>query len=98
MLVVGSPNSSNSNRLKEIAQKLGKAAYLIDGAEDIQKEWLDNVSQVGVTAGASAPEVLVEEVLEQLKEWGIRGVKQIEGREEDIVFYLPKALQDPSAV
>ncbi len=94
VLVVGSPNSSNSNRLKEIAQKLGKAAYLIDGADDIQKKWLDNVNQVGVTAGASAPEILVEEVLEQLKEWGICGVKQIEGREEDIVFYLPKALQD----
>ncbi len=93
VLVVGSPNSSNSNRLKEIAQKLGKAAYLIDGAEDIQKEWLENVGQVGVTAGASAPEVLVEEVLEQLKEWGISSVTQIEGREEDIVFYLPKALQ-----
>jgi len=98
VLVVGSPNSSNSNRLKEIAQKLGKAAYLIDGAEDIQKEWLDGVSQVGVTAGASAPEILVEEVLEQLKEWGISGVEQIEGREEDIVFYLPKALQDTTAV
>jgi len=98
VLVVGSVNSSNSNRLKEIAQKLGKAAHLIDGAEDIQKEWLDDASQVGVTAGASAPEVLVEEVLEQLKEWGVQGVKQIEGREEDIVFYLPKALQDPDAV
>lgn len=97
VLVVGSPNSSNSNRLKEIAQKLGKAAYLIDGAEDIQKEWLEGVDQVGVTAGASAPEVLVAEVLEQLKEWGVHGVKQIEGREEDIVFYLPKALQDPGA-
>ena len=98
VLVVGSPNSSNSNRLKEIAQKLGKAAYLIDGAEDIQKEWLDSASQVGVTAGASAPEVLVEEVLEQLNEWGVSGVKQIEGREEDIVFYLPKALQDPALI
>ncbi len=94
VLVVGSPNSSNSNRLKEIAHKLGKDAYLIDGAEDIQKEWLENVAQVGVTAGASAPEVLVEEVLEHLKERGVCGVKQIEGREEDIVFYLPKALQD----
>jgi len=98
VLVVGSPNSSNSNRLKEIAQKLGKAAYLIDGADDIQKAWLDNVSQVGVTAGASAPEILVEEVLDQLKKWGICGVKQIEGREEDIVFYLPKALQDTVTV
>lgn len=98
VLVVGSPNSSNSNRLKEIAQKLGKAAYLIDGAEDIKKEWLENTDQVGVTAGASAPEVLVEEVLEQLKEWGISGVTQIEGREEDIVFYLPKALQDAASI
>jgi len=97
VLVVGSPNSSNSNRLKEIAQKLGKVAYLIDGAEDIQQEWLEGVSRVGVTAGASAPEILVEEVLEQLKEWGISGVRQIEGREEDIVFYLPKALQTPGA-
>ncbi len=98
VLVVGSPNSSNSNRLKEIAQKMGKAAYLIDGAEDIQKEWLENVGRVGVTAGASAPEILVEEVLGQLKEWGIRGVKQIEGREEDIVFYLPKALQGTASI
>jgi len=98
VLVVGSPNSSNSNRLKEIAQKLGKAAYLIDRAENIKKEWLDSATHVGVTAGASAPEVLVEEVLRQLEEWGISGVKQIEGREEDIVFYLPKALQDTLTV
>ncbi len=94
VLVVGSPNSSNSNRLREIAQKLGTDAYLIDGAEDIRKEWIEGVGQVGVTAGASAPEVLVEEVLEQLRAWGVNGVQQIEGREEDIVFYLPKALQD----
>ncbi|VAX09377.1 4-hydroxy-3-methylbut-2-enyl diphosphate reductase [hydrothermal vent metagenome] len=93
VLVVGSPNSSNSNRLKEIAKKLGKSAYLIDGAEDIQKEWLDGVRQVGVTAGASAPDVLVDGVLDQLKEWGVEGVEQIQGCEEDIVFYLPKDLQ-----
>jgi len=92
VLVVGSPNSSNSNRLKEIAKKLGKAAYLIDGAEDIQREWVDGVEQVGVTAGASAPDVLVDGVLEQLKKWGVEGIVQIEGREEDVVFYLPKDL------
>ncbi|HEC16052.1 MAG TPA: 4-hydroxy-3-methylbut-2-enyl diphosphate reductase [Sedimenticola sp.] len=94
VLVVGSPNSSNSNRLKEIAKNLGKPAYLIDGADDIRKEWIEGGRRIGVTAGASAPDVLVEGVLERLKEWGADRVEQIEGREEDIVFYLPKDLQD----
>ncbi|MGB1702923.1 MAG: 4-hydroxy-3-methylbut-2-enyl diphosphate reductase, partial [Cycloclasticus sp.] len=93
VLVVGSPNSSNSNRLREIAEKLGKTAYLIDGADDIDKNWLININRVGVTAGASAPEELVQRVVEQLISWG--GVAAVEnpGIQEKVTFSLPKALQ-----
>ncbi len=93
VLVVGSPNSSNSNRLKEIAIKFGTTAYLIDGAADIQKEWLHDAENIGVTAGASAPDVLVDEVIAQLKTWGAYTVETIQGREEKVVFSLPDALQ-----
>ncbi len=93
ILVVGSPNSSNSNRLRELAEKLGAKAYLIDNAGEIQRAWLEGMSIVGVTAGASAPEVLVSEVVEQLQAWGIGSVEQAEGREESVVFALPKGLQ-----
>ncbi len=93
VLVVGSPNSSNSNRLKEIAKKFGKPAYLIDGAADIREEWLAGVSHIGVTAGASAPDVLVKEVIDQLRRRGADCVAQIEGQEESIVFSLPPELQ-----
>ncbi len=93
VLVVGSPNSSNSNRLKEIAIKFGTPAYLIDGAADIQKEWLQGTACVGVTAGASAPDVLVDEVITQLKAWGAYTVETIQGREERVVFSLPTELQ-----
>ncbi len=93
VLVVGSPNSSNSNRLKEIAIKFGTPAYLIDGAADIQKEWLHDAENIGVTAGASAPDVLVDEVIAQLKTWGAYTVETIQGREEKVVFSLPDALQ-----
>ncbi len=96
VLVVGSPNSSNSNRLKEIATKLGRAAHLIDGAEDIQPQWLQGVSNVGVTAGASAPEVLVEQVLSKLQEFGASSVSTLSGQSETITFSLPKALQRTS--
>ena len=93
VLVVGSPNSSNSNRLKEIAIKFGTPAYLIDGAADIRKEWIDGALNIGVTAGASAPDVLVDEVITQLNAWGADTVETIQGREEKVVFSLPDALQ-----
>lgn len=93
LLVVGSPNSSNSNRLREIAEKLGKPAYLIDGADDIDKNWLTGIQQVGVTAGASAPEKLVQRVVTQLQQWGGETVAENPGILEKVTFSLPKALQ-----
>jgi 4-hydroxy-3-methylbut-2-enyl diphosphate reductase len=93
ILVVGSPNSSNSNRLREIAEQLGKQAYLIDTAKDMKQEWFNNVNVVGVTAGASAPEVLVQEVINQLKQWGGETITEIQGIEEKVVFSLPKELK-----
>jgi 4-hydroxy-3-methylbut-2-en-1-yl diphosphate reductase len=93
ILVVGSPNSSNSNRLREIAEQLGKPAYLIDTAKDMQKEWFANSKVVGVTAGASAPEVLVQEVIDKLKEWGGQSAAELKGIEEKVVFSLPKGLK-----
>jgi 4-hydroxy-3-methylbut-2-enyl diphosphate reductase len=93
ILVVGSPNSSNSNRLREIAEQLGKQAYLIDTAKDMKQEWFNNVNVVGVTAGASAPEVLVQEVINQLKQWGGKATTEIQGIEEKVVFSLPKELK-----
>lgn len=93
ILVVGSPNSSNSNRLREIAEQLGKPAYLIDTAQDMQKDWFDEINVVGVTAGASAPEVLVQEVINRLKEWGGQTTTEIKGIEEKVVFSLPKGLK-----
>jgi 4-hydroxy-3-methylbut-2-enyl diphosphate reductase len=92
VLVVGSPNSSNSNRLREIAEKFGPPAHLIDGADDINTRWLDGKHQIGVTAGASAPEVLVENVIDKLKEWGAEEVIEAKGKEEQVVFALPKSL------
>jgi 4-hydroxy-3-methylbut-2-enyl diphosphate reductase len=96
ILVVGSPNSSNSNRLREIAEQLGKPAYLIDTAKDMQQEWFTNIDVVGVTAGASAPEVLVQEVINQLKQWGGQSTIEIQGIEEKVVFSLPKGLRKAS--
>lgn len=93
VLVVGSKNSSNSNRLAELAQRVGKPAYLIDSASDIHEAWLGQVSNIGVTAGASAPEVLVQEVISRLKALGSKGVHEISGREENIVFEVPKKLR-----
>ncbi len=95
VLVVGSSNSSNSNRLREVAENLGTRAFLVDNASDIQAAWLDGVKIVGVTAGASAPELLVDEVVARLKSLGAERVKQLEGVEEGISFPLPKDLQDP---
>jgi len=93
ILVVGSPNSSNSNRLREIAEQLGKNAYLIDTAADMQKSWFTDVTAVGVTAGASAPEVLVQAVISQLKQWGGTNAVEIQGIEEKVVFSMPKELK-----
>lgn len=98
ILVVGSKNSSNSNRLREIAQQLGKPAYLIDTAADLNKDWFGGVRVVGVTAGASAPEVLVQEVIARLKEWGGESSVEIQGIEEKVVFSLPKGLKKQMAV
>lgn len=93
VLVVGSKNSSNSNRLAELAQRIGKPAYLIDTADDIQEGWLKNLSSVGVTAGASAPDVLVQAVIERLRSLGGLPAEEMDGREENIVFEVPKELR-----
>ncbi|TCK19150.1 4-hydroxy-3-methylbut-2-enyl diphosphate reductase [Thiogranum longum] len=93
VLVVGSPNSSNSNRLRELAEQRGVKAYLIDGPGQIEPGWLQGEVKVGVTAGASAPEVLVREVISRLEEWGAAGVQELAGREETITFAMPKALR-----
>ncbi len=93
LLVVGSPNSSNSNRLRELGERMGAKAYLIDDAEEIQKEWLDGVESIGITAGASAPEVLVQSVVDRLKEWGGEVPEELQGQEENVVFSLPKELK-----
>jgi len=92
ILVVGSPNSSNSTRLMEISEKVGVPAYLIDNASEIKREWLNGKQCIGVTAGASTPEVLVEAVINQLKEWGARSVEESPGKIEKVVFSLPKEL------
>jgi 4-hydroxy-3-methylbut-2-enyl diphosphate reductase len=92
ILVVGSQTSSNSTRLKEIAEKQGIAAYLIDNADEIQASWLEGKHSVGVTAGASAPEVLVEHVVEKLIEWGGHTVNEVPGITEQVVFSLPREL------
>jgi len=93
MLVVGAKNSSNSNRLRELSEKMSTPAYLIDDANGIQREWLNDIDRVAVTAGASAPEVLVREVIEQLKAWGGKTVSEREGREENITFSIPPDLR-----
>jgi len=96
VLVVGSPNSSNSNRLKEVAERLGTPAYLIDNEQQIQREWFEGKQKIGLTAGASAPEVLVSRVIRQLAQWGIQLGEESVTRQENIVFSLPKALQGHS--
>ncbi len=93
VLVVGSPNSSNSNRLREIAEKLGKPAYLLDDAAHLQRRWVEKAKTVGVTAGASAPEILVQQVIARLKEWGGQTVEETPGVEEKVVFSIPKGLR-----
>lgn len=93
VFVVGSKNSSNSNRLAELAQRAGKPSYLIDSFEDIDESWVANANIVGVTAGASAPDILVQQVLERLKTFGADDVIELSGREENIVFEVPKELR-----
>lgn len=93
VLVVGSPNSSNSNRLRELAERLGAKAYLIDNAGQMDKAWFDGVDKVGVSAGASAPEVLIKEVLDTLQEWGADTPTELLGIEENVTFSLPKSLR-----
>lgn len=92
ILIVGSPNSSNSNRLREIAVQLNKPAYLIDTAKDMQRKWFNEINIIGVSAGASAPEILVKEVIDQLKKWGGKTTIEHQGIEEKVVFSLPKKL------
>ena len=93
LLVVGSVASSNSNRLRELADKAGKPGYLIDGPDNLRREWFEGVQTVGVTAGASAPEILVQRVIGQLMAWGGRLVDEVAGREEHVMFSLPRELR-----
>ncbi len=93
VLVVGSPTSSNSNRLAEVARKKGLPAYMVDSASDLQAEWLEGKTRVGLTAGASAPEVLVQAVIERIRELGAVSVRRMEGIEESVKFPLPKGLR-----
>ncbi len=96
VIVVGSPNSSNSNRLREVAQNMGVDAWMVDNAGQIDPAWLSGKKKVGITAGASAPEVLVKEVIARLEQLGAESVKNLQGVEENVVFPLPKGLQNRS--
>lgn len=97
VIVVGSPNSSNSNRLREVAQKKGTDAYMVDNASQIDPAWLAGKARIGVTAGASAPEVLVQAVINRLKECGARSVRILDGVEESVTFPMPKGLSKQPA-
>jgi 4-hydroxy-3-methylbut-2-enyl diphosphate reductase len=91
-IVVGSPSSSNSNRLRELASKLGTRSYLVDNADELDRAWFEGVTKIGLTAGASAPEILVQAVLSRLKDWGGSLIEEKEGKRERVVFALPKSL------
>lgn len=93
LIVVGSRNSSNSNRLKELGERRGVPAYLVDGAADIREEWLRTSPRIGLTAGASAPEVLVSQVVDRLRELGATAVTEMEGEDERVTFHLPSELE-----
>tara|TARA_R110000796_G_scaffold63377_5_gene146610 strand:+ start:13018 stop:13965 length:948 start_codon:yes stop_codon:yes gene_type:complete len=93
VLVVGSPNSSNSNRLRELSERMGTPAYLIDGADEILPQWLEGVKHIGITAGASAPDILVRQVIRHLHGLGAQGEEELAGQEENIVFSMPKELR-----
>jgi 4-hydroxy-3-methylbut-2-enyl diphosphate reductase len=92
VIVVGSPNSSNSNRLREVAEKKGVPAFMVDNASQIDPRWLEGKKRIGVTAGASAPEVLVKAVIERLKDIGAQSVRMLDGVEEKVIFPLPRGL------
>ncbi|MCE1162013.1 MAG: 4-hydroxy-3-methylbut-2-enyl diphosphate reductase [Thiomonas sp.] len=92
VIVVGSPTSSNSNRLREVALRMGKPAYMVDSADDVRAEWLQGARQIGLTAGASAPEALVEQVIARLKGFGAVAVRQLDGVTESVQFPLPRGL------
>jgi 4-hydroxy-3-methylbut-2-enyl diphosphate reductase len=93
LVVVGSQTSSNSNRLRELADKAGIPGYLVDDADELSRDWFEGKSSIGVTAGASAPEVLVQRVIERLRSWGAQLPSELEGREESVVFGLPRELR-----
>jgi 4-hydroxy-3-methylbut-2-enyl diphosphate reductase len=93
LIVVGSITSSNSNRLRELAERAGRPGYLIDDASFLKPEWFEGKNAVGVTAGASAPEELVQQVVARLREWGGTAADELKGREEHVVFSLPRALR-----
>jgi 4-hydroxy-3-methylbut-2-en-1-yl diphosphate reductase len=93
VIVVGSPTSSNSNRLRELAQKLGTESYMVDSADELQEAWFDGKQRVGLTAGASAPEVLVQAVIDRIKALGAVSVRKMDGIEETVKFPLPKGLR-----
>jgi 4-hydroxy-3-methylbut-2-en-1-yl diphosphate reductase len=98
VLVVGSSNSSNANRLREVAEAYGARGYLVDGPQDLKREWFEGVAEVGVTAGASTPEVLVQGVVEKLGEWGAEIIDELPGRKtESVTFKIPRALKNVAA-
>jgi len=94
--VVGSPTSSNSNRLRELAQRLGTPAHMVDSAADLQPEWFEGRRRVGVTAGASAPDILVQQVIARLRDLGALSIRKMDGVVEDVHFPLPRGLGDRS--
>jgi len=96
VIVVGSPTSSNSNRLRELAQRLGTPAYMVEGAQDLQPHWFEGGSRVGLTAGASAPDILVQQVIARLRELGVTGIRKMDGVVENVRFPLPRGLGDRS--
>jgi 4-hydroxy-3-methylbut-2-en-1-yl diphosphate reductase len=96
VIVVGSPTSSNSNRLRELAERLGKPAYMVDDADALEREWFQGSARVGLTAGASAPDVLVQQVIARLREYGALAVRKLDGVQETVNFPLPKGLGDKS--
>jgi 4-hydroxy-3-methylbut-2-enyl diphosphate reductase len=95
-VVVGSHTSSNSNRLRELAERLGTPAYMVDGAQDLRAEWFEGRSRVGLTAGASAPDILVQQVIDRLRELGAVSIRNMDGVQETVRFPLPKGLGDTS--
>ena len=93
LVVVGSATSSNSNRLRELADRLGMPGYLVDGPDELHREWFEGKKSIGVTAGASAPELLVQQVIERLRSWGADAPQELFGREERVIFGLPRELR-----